>query len=249
MTDAELAILSLLSEKPSYDHDLNREIEARGLRRWTAIGTSSMYYVLDKLEKQGLIRRVPEETTHRKFQISPAGIGVLQTSVADLLGTPRAYDKGFELGVANLHILKSSQVQSALLSRQQDLITQVNKLRDSLQTSEVSESFQAKALFSHRIAMIEAELKWLEVFIHDWEEQAPTDPELKIEAAMIPRSRQVILPQDPDSIHKASTRDVGPARRPTPPSQNRRTEYKARPTPPGGSEPAPKKDTKDSDEG
>src|SRR5437016_5054281 len=114
MTDAELAILSLLAEGPSYDHDLNTIIEQRGLRRWTAIGYSSMYYVLDKLEKQGLIDMIADTHGHRKFQISPAGTGVLQTAVVDLLGTPHSHERSFELGLANLHILKSSQIRTAL---------------------------------------------------------------------------------------------------------------------------------------
>src|SRR5436190_22846340 len=118
MTDAELAILSLLAEGPSYDHDINDTIEARGLRRWTAIGNSSMYYVLEKLEKQGLVERISEQFGHRRFQISPAGSGVLQTAVADLLSIPHSFDKAFELGLANLHVLKPSQVRSALLGRQ-----------------------------------------------------------------------------------------------------------------------------------
>jgi DNA-binding PadR family transcriptional regulator len=97
MTDAELAILSLLAEGPSFDHDLNATIEARGLRRWTAIGSSSMYYVLDKLEKQGLVQIVSETDGRREFKISPAGVGVLQTAVSDLLSTPHAHDKSIEL--------------------------------------------------------------------------------------------------------------------------------------------------------
>jgi DNA-binding PadR family transcriptional regulator len=218
MTDAELAILSLLSEGPSYDHDLNKLIDARGLRRWTAIGSSSMYYVLDKLEKQGLISKVAEHDGRRQFQISPAGTGVLQTSVADLLSTPRAYDRSFELGLANLMVLKSSQVHAALLSRQQDLSAQLARLRETLESEAVGDSFEATALFSHRAAMIEAELYWLARFIETWKEQAPTDPEIVIEPAIIPRSRQVILPQDPDSVHKQRTREIPPHRQATPPS-------------------------------
>src|SRR5262245_35707003 len=134
MTDAELAILSLLAEGPSYDHELHATIEARGLRKWTAIGSSSMYYVLEKLEKQGLIEQVAGDRRDgkgpRRFQISPAGTGVLQTAVSDLLGTPHAYDKSFELGLANLHVLKSSQVRSALYNRRQDMAMRLGKLRE-----------------------------------------------------------------------------------------------------------------------
>ncbi len=196
MTDAELAILSLLAEGPSYDHDLNTAIDARGMRKWTAIGRSSMYYVLGKLEQQGLVEQVSEEYGHRKFAISSAGIGVLQTAVSDLVSMPHTHDRSFELGLANLHVLKPSQVRSALLSRQQDLQSQLETVRKEQSSSE--NPFQIDALYAHNITMIEAELAWLERFFADWEAQAPAEPE----------GGQVILPQDPDSVHKHATQPV-----------------------------------------
>jgi len=216
MTDAELAILGLLSEKPAYDHELNKLIDARGLRRWTAIGQSSMYYVLDKLEKQGLISKTVEKSGQRQFQISPAGVGVLQTSVADLLSTTRAYDKSFELGLANMSVLKTSQVQSALISRQAELHVHIEKLREQVEVEKKNGSFVSVSLFAHRLSMMEAELTWLDTFIVEWQAQAPVEPEVVIEPTVIPRSRQVVLPQDPDSIHKQQTREIPPHKHMTP---------------------------------
>ncbi len=203
MTDAELAILSLLSEGPSFDHDLHTAIEARGLRRWTAIGYSSMYYVLDKLERQGLIERVSEDHGHRRYRLSSAGTGVLQTAIADLLSTPRAYDKSFELGLANLHVLKPGQVRSALHNRQQDMAMKLTQLRED--RIETNSTFQIDSLYAHHITMMEAELAWLDAFIADWEAQAPAEIEAPITPEIAPRIKQVILPQDPDSVHKQST--------------------------------------------
>ncbi|MEP7287295.1 MAG: PadR family transcriptional regulator, partial [Chloroflexota bacterium] len=204
MIDAELAILSLLSEGPSYDHDLNNTIEARGIRRWTAIGASSMYYVLDKLVRQGLVEQISSDHGHRRFQISQAGVGVLQTAIADLLSSPHGHDKNFELGLANLHVLKPSQVRSALLGREQDLLNQIEHMRTELERT--AGNFQIEALFDHNIAMMEAERVWLTQFIANWEAQAPAEPEITIEPTIAPRMKQVILPQDPDSVHKHTTR-------------------------------------------
>jgi DNA-binding PadR family transcriptional regulator len=214
MTDAELAILSLLSEGPSYDDELHMMIEQRGLRRWTAIGSSSMYYVLDKLETQGLIERISEEKGRRQHQISQAGIGVLQTSVVDLLGTPHAYDRNFELGLANLHVLKSSQVRSALQGRRQDIAIKLVRINEEREA--VRSKFAIDALFDHHAEMLEAELKWLDEFLVKWEAQAQPDPEVVIEPSIAPRMKQVILPQDPDSVHKHATLEGTPNKRPTP---------------------------------
>jgi DNA-binding PadR family transcriptional regulator len=227
MTDAELAILSLLHEKPSYDHELSKVIELRGLRRWTAIGASSMYYVLDKLERQGLVRQETDGDGRRLFSISSAGLGVLQTSIADLIGTARAYDKGFEQGLANLSALKKSQILTSLLGRQQDLNLQILRLRETYLREKPTLTFAAAAMYEHRLHMLEAELVWLKDFIPAWEAQAPDEPETPIEPHIVPRERQVILPQDPDSVHKQRTQPVSTDRMPTPPAV--RTEIK--PTP------------------
>jgi DNA-binding PadR family transcriptional regulator len=208
MTDAELAILSLLSEGPSFDHDLNTALDSRGLRRWTAVGHSSMYYVLEKLEQQGLVELLSESYGHRLFGISSAGIGVLQTAVSDLLSTPHPHNRNFELGLANLHILKPSQIRTALLTRQQDLQVKLTRIIEERKNKEAPETgFQIDAIYDHVIAMIEAELKWLATFIEQWEAQAPPEPEVIIETNIIPRDRQVVLPQDSDSIHKETTRE------------------------------------------
>jgi DNA-binding PadR family transcriptional regulator len=214
MTDAELAILSLLAEGPSYDHDMNTAIDERGIRKWTAIGHSSMYYVLGKLEQQGLVEQISEEFGHRRFQISAAGVGVLQTAVADLLSMPHTHDRSFELGLANLHVLKPSQVRSALLNRQQDLQAQLTAIREERSTG--GNPFQIDALYAHNVVMIEAELAWLHSFAVEWEAQAPPEPEGDFVPGIAPRNRQVILPEDPDSIHKHSTQPARGRRSPLP---------------------------------
>jgi DNA-binding PadR family transcriptional regulator len=230
MTDAELTLLSLLHEKPCYDHELNKIIEQRGIRRWTAIGSSSMYYVLDKLERQGLVRHQADENGRRLFSISEAGQGVLQTAIADLIGTARAYDRGFEQGLANLSALKKPQILSALLSRQQDLSLQIARLQELYAREKATLPFALAAMYEHRLHMMEAELAWLRDFIPAWEAQAPDEPEPTIEPYFAPRERQVVLPQDPDSVHKVETRAVPPEQRSTPPAM--RTEIKPLPSEP-----------------
>ncbi|MCS6872856.1 MAG: PadR family transcriptional regulator [Anaerolineae bacterium] len=234
MTDAELTLLSLLHEKPCYDHELNRIIEQRGIRRWTAIGTSSMYYVLDKLESQGLVSHQTDANGRRLFSISPAGQGVLQTAIADLLSTARAYDKGFEQGLANLSALKKHQILTALLGRQQDLTLKIMHLRETYAREKPTLPFALAAMYEHRLHMLEAELAWLRDFIPAWEAQAPDEPEPLVEPYIAPRDRQVILPQDPDSIHKVPTQRIPPERMPTPPAL--RTEIMPAPTKPAESD-------------
>ena len=209
MNDAELALLSLLSEskEPQTDAELHVMIEVRGLRRWTAIGVSSMYYMLEKLGQQGLIEMLPEHLPARRWQLTDAGHSILQTAVADLLSTPHAPSRGFELGLVNMHLLKTSQVRIAMQNYRQALNTRRRITVSELEKEHSNgNSFQVSAFYSHALTMIDAETAWVERFIGEWEAQAIEDPVPPIRPAEpIPRIQQVVLPQDPDSVHKATT--------------------------------------------
>jgi DNA-binding PadR family transcriptional regulator len=207
MTDAELAILSLLNDGIQSDIALHATIEARGLRRWTAIGVSSMYYILDKLVKQGLIEPLPDRAPERHWQITPAGFGVLQTAVSDLLATPHNIARGFELGLVNMHVLKPSQVRTALQNYLHEVGGRIQRARSEMAKEAANgNKFEIVALYSHTLSLLEAEQKWVQGFAADYDELGLQDPPLNIvEARPIPRIQQVVLPEDPDSIHKETT--------------------------------------------
>jgi len=211
MTDAELAILSIVAEGPIHGHNLQTVITRRGLRVWTNIGVSSMYYVLEKLERQGLVESAANSPTdgasRREYRITPAGSGVLQTAVADLLSTPRGGANSFELGLANLHVLRPSQVRSALTAYRQGLVSLLAQARERWrQLKEHRAPFHLDAMFGHQVASLEAELAWITAFAEEWESRAPAEaPAPDPAPAVIPRIKQVVLPGDPDSPHRAAT--------------------------------------------
>lgn len=217
MTEAELAILSIVAEGPIYGHDIQTVIAQRGLRAWTAIGISSLYYVLDKLERQGLLQssdtqRV-ESTARRQYRITSAGYGVLQTAVVDLLSTPREHANDFEVGLANLYVLRPSQIRMALTTYRQELASRLASTREHQEQLPTGRTpLHVAAIFDHHAAMLQAELDWIARFIVEWEAQAPPEePVTPPEPIEVPRMRQVILPHDPDSPHRAPTRLNYPA--------------------------------------
>ncbi|MBN2305794.1 MAG: PadR family transcriptional regulator [Anaerolineae bacterium] len=213
MTDAELAILSIVAEGPVHGYDIQTIIVQRGLRAWTNVGVSSMYYVLEKLERQGLIESQGEHrgASHREYRITSAGYGVLQTAVADLVSTPREYATGFELGLANLHVLRPPQIKTAFVAYRQELVSRLSQARERWQQLRASRApFNVAAMFEHHVAMLEAELDWIKRFIEEWEAQLPPDAFVTEppEPVDIPRNKQVVLPHDPDSPHRVPTRPL-----------------------------------------
>jgi DNA-binding PadR family transcriptional regulator len=179
MTDAELTILSLLAETPRYGYEIQQVIDERGLREWLTIGFSSLYYILNKLERQHMLTSElhPEGRgpARKVYSITEAGRGVLQTAISDLLRQPRSLGSGFELGLANLGALKPRQVYLVLHHHQIDLkqgLEQVEKAW-ARHKEDPPEGHHITALYTHSIAMMRSELEWMNAFLEDWKSRYP----------------------------------------------------------------------------
>lgn len=181
MNDAELTILSLLADGDRSDTEVSQLIDARGLRAWVNIGLSSIFYVLGLLERQGLIRSQIRPDAHgvaRAFYgLTEAGRGVLQTAVADLLRQPRALGDGFELGLANIHVLKPHQVYQNLSHHRSDLEQRLALIDAGLAALDGTAQAGTQALYSHSAALMRAELNWLTAFLADWARRYPAAAE------------------------------------------------------------------------
>ena len=118
MTNAELAILSLIVEQPRHGYEIEQVIEARGMREWTEIGFSSIYYLLKKLEKEGLVEGQLEEAergpARKVYHPTPAGFEALHAGVLEALSVPRQYHIPLQLGLANLPGIPQEDALTAL---------------------------------------------------------------------------------------------------------------------------------------
>ena len=106
MTDAELAVLSLVVECPRHAYEIEQVIAERGMRDWTDIGFSSIYYLLGKMEKAGLVEGHDDGSGGRgpaRKVFSPTGEGFSAWTEASLfaLSTPHA-KMPFLLGLSGL---------------------------------------------------------------------------------------------------------------------------------------------------
>ena len=52
LSHVSFVVLGLVAEHPCHGKDINKRIEERGMRSWTAIGRSSIYGVLKNLKKK-----------------------------------------------------------------------------------------------------------------------------------------------------------------------------------------------------
>ena len=226
MTDAELVLLSLVAEGPRLDYDIQQLIETRRVREWAAIGFASVYYLLNKLEEEGLLASRLEPggrgPARRSYTLTEAGRGVLQTAIADRLSTPHDHGDGFLLGLANLHVLRPEQVRHALDTYETRLrarIADLNRLRAEQAADNVERPLHVLALFDYSLHMTLAELEWLAEFRQAWETQTPPAPPQpprfrtpRYRGAPTPPSTPTEkLPPAPDADESAEEPDSGPA--------------------------------------
>ena len=174
MTNAELAILSLISEKDRHGYEIESLIEERGMREWTEIGFSSIYYILKKLEKKKLIKgkMVRQEGPGRSrvvYHISGAGRKALRASTLEALSVPHRAYSPMQLGLANLPAISKYEALAALRQQSEGLA----KHRELIQARWESQQplpFFVDAMFDLALTKINTDLDWLDRFIDQLEQ-------------------------------------------------------------------------------
>lgn len=163
LTSAELTVLGLLIERPRHGYDLERVIEQRGIREWTDIGFSSIYYLLTKLESRGLLH-VPEAPVSAKsrhvFHATATGVEVATTSALRLIAEPKPVAHPFLVGVANLSLVSDEEYARALGSR----LTQIEGRIVAVEEARHAQGplpLPAKEVFSYSLSLLKAERSWL----------------------------------------------------------------------------------------
>jgi DNA-binding PadR family transcriptional regulator len=178
MTNAELAVLSLIAEKPRHGYEIEQVIQEREMREWTEVGFSSIYYLLKKLEREGLIEGRLAETEHgparKVYRPTPAGWEAARAAVLEALSVPHRGYQSFHLGLANLPGIAPGEAVAALQHYRDELAAGRDRLR-SRRDAQGPLPYFVEAMFDHTITMIGAEAAWVERFIKRMETQGPMD--------------------------------------------------------------------------
>jgi DNA-binding PadR family transcriptional regulator len=168
LTNAESAILSLVAETPRHGYEIEQVIEKRGMRDWTEVGFSSIYYLLKKLEKDGLVEGQLEQAergpARKVYRPTQAGWEALRDGVLEALSVPQPCYSPLQLGLANLPGIPPDEAIAALQQYRDALITR----RDYAQARWDAQKplpYFVEAMFDYSVTMLKAEIAWIEKFI------------------------------------------------------------------------------------
>jgi DNA-binding PadR family transcriptional regulator len=176
MTNAEIAILSLIAEKPRHGYEIEQVIEEREMRNWTEVGFSSIYYVLKKLEKRGLLEGKSESAAGRGparkvYRLTPAGSEAFRKAMIEILSSPIPPYSTFLLGLSRLQEIPMEDALNSLRQYRQKMIARAEHLRARWSINEARAPFNVNALFDLSMTLIDAELSWVTDFIHQLEQR------------------------------------------------------------------------------
>jgi DNA-binding PadR family transcriptional regulator len=171
MTNAELAILSLVVENPRYGYDIEQIIEQRGMRDWTEIGFSSIYYFLKKLEKKGYISsrldQQPGPGPARKiYAMTAKGEKAWQNATVIALSQPQQMYPSIQIGLAGIPALPKEEAKAALVEYKQNL-----EQRESYVVSRMESQrplpYHVEWMFGYSLAVLKAEIQYTQKIIEE----------------------------------------------------------------------------------
>ncbi|MBN1967270.1 MAG: helix-turn-helix transcriptional regulator [Anaerolineae bacterium] len=168
MTNAELAIMSLVVEAPRYGYEIEQVIETRGMREWTEVGFSSIYYLLKKLESKGWVEaeltQAERGQPRKVYRATGSGRAAHRAALLQTLSEPARCYPPLQLGLAGLPEFPPHEAAAALRQYRDELdarLAHTITRRDAQRPL----SDHIEAMFSFSQAMAEAERDWIDGFI------------------------------------------------------------------------------------
>lgn len=165
MSSGLLAILALLVEQPLHGYGIERLIEQRGMRKWTPIGFSSIYQLLDQLVAAGLadVTAVPAPgrgKQRRVHSVTEAGYDLWKQETLAALREPEGSMDRFLIALSGLPLLDPADAVAALSARLGRLETGLSELDQDLRAVQPA-PHHVEAMFAFTRAHLSGELRWL----------------------------------------------------------------------------------------
>ncbi|MHB1342536.1 MAG: PadR family transcriptional regulator [Coriobacteriia bacterium] len=174
LTNSEVALLGLLSEKAKHAYQIERDVENRDMRSWTELSQSTIYRQLTSLHKAGLIESAQEVVDGRArkvYSLTDLGLAALRNRLRNLLAEPESPTWGIDLATYNVNLVPAKDAIAALEAYRQ-------KLQEGIACWEATEEYMSgHSCPAHRLAVVrrpryllEGEIRWVDDFVAELRE-------------------------------------------------------------------------------
>ena len=162
-----LSILTLLDERPMHPYEMASTMRFRHQDEFIRLNFGTLYHTVDVLERKGWIVTIDREKEGRRpertiYKLTAAGRQVLNRTLGELLRKPTREYPQFVAGLLFMHHLGATEAADHLKERASILDSQVAKFEHVLAELR-NQGLSRLALIEveHKIAMLEAERKWV----------------------------------------------------------------------------------------
>lgn len=164
LTAAELTLLGLLVEQPRHGYELEKVIAERGMREWTEIGFSSIYYLLTKLRQRGLISQASPpggDKARKVYAATEEGRTACATAAVEAIAEPHPLFPRVLVGLANQPAIGHEELLDALDRRSRALAGRIEEVRGAAAASGADAPGFVHAIFDYSMSQLAAEQAWL----------------------------------------------------------------------------------------
>lgn len=149
--------------RPSHGYDLEQTIERRGIRQWTDLGFSSIYYLLARLEKRGLVSAATAAgaKARRVFHATDAGRAAAREATLAMLANARQVSSPFLTALAQRSLVGDEEFAAALRRRRETLAAQITAVQAAWAAQRPLPA-HAEAVFGYSLSLMRAEKAWLD---------------------------------------------------------------------------------------
>ncbi|MFZ2455377.1 MAG: PadR family transcriptional regulator [Candidatus Altiarchaeia archaeon] len=176
ISNKETALLGMLTEKPMHAYEIETSINERSMRDWTEISMSSVYKLLNKLEKEGLLKSSVElsnkNVAQKVYSLTPKGKKGVKDKVIDLLSEPEKMVYQVDLATSHMWLLNKKEALVCLEKYEKRLTEGVKCYK------ELEKFLLDCGCPKHRMALarrpqylLKAELEWVKAYKKDLDEK------------------------------------------------------------------------------
>jgi DNA-binding PadR family transcriptional regulator len=170
--DSDLLVLGLIAEMPRHAYDLEQVLDERGMRDWTDIGFSSVYYVCNKLNKLGLVEaeKPANAKARKKYTLTAKGGEALNIQSLNTLREHRPNHSSVLMGMIHWPFLNPEQAIAALRERQLMVAMEHDRLEHVRIRRQPLPDF-VDSIFEFSLGQLVAEATWVKNTIADMEQK------------------------------------------------------------------------------
>ncbi len=162
-----LSILELLDEEPMHPYEMASRMRLRHHDEFIRLNFGTLYHAVEALERDGWVVPAEREKEGRRpertiYRLTEKGREALTQTVAELLEKPRREYPSFAAGLMFMHHLPAAEAAARLKTRAEALdgiIDRFGAVLGELLRKGVSRL--ALIEVEHKIAMLEAERRWV----------------------------------------------------------------------------------------